>query len=49
MFAKLDPAAWTVRVGKGDTGARFYLPNPARVRALLQQFATVDSRLAHHA
>ncbi len=46
MFATLDPEAWTVRVGKGDTGARFYLPNPASVRALLQLFASADQKSA---
>jgi trehalose 6-phosphate synthase/phosphatase len=48
MFAKLDSEAWTVRVGKGDTGARFYLPNPASVRALLQAFAHADARKSLH-
>lgn len=39
MFARLPEEAWTVRVGKGFTRARFYLPNPARVRTLLQALA----------
>ena len=47
MFTKLGPDAWTVRVGKGETGARFHLPNPARVRALLHRFAVADDRAAH--
>jgi len=45
MFTKLSHDAWTVRVGKGDTGARFYLPNPARVRAVLQSFADADRQM----
>jgi trehalose 6-phosphate synthase/phosphatase len=44
MFAALDTDDWTVRVGKGDTGARNYLPNPATVRALLQAFAKADAQ-----
>ncbi len=39
MFARLAPDAWTVRVGEGDTGARFYLPSPTQVHNLLRAFA----------
>ncbi len=41
MFARLEEGAWTVRVGIGDTGARYYLPNPGQVRALLLAFSKV--------
>ncbi len=42
MFAQLSPEDWTVRVGKGETRARYYLPNPAHVRALLREFTAAD-------
>jgi trehalose 6-phosphate synthase/phosphatase len=43
LFARLDPEAWTVRVGKGQTRARFLLPNVASVRDLLESFARADA------
>ncbi len=49
MFAKLDASAWTVRVGKGDTGAKAYLPSPAALRALLELFVAADAEKAGHA
>lgn len=49
MFAKLDASAWTVRVGKGDTGAKAYLPNPAALRALLELFVAADAGKSGHA
>ncbi len=36
LFARLGEEDWTVRAGKGFTRARFYLPDPARVQALLR-------------
>lgn len=38
MFAQLGPDAWTVRVGRGKSGARFYLPGPEHLHFLLRQF-----------
>ncbi len=37
MFSQLDADAWTVRVGKGDTRARFYVPDPSHIRDLLRR------------
>ena len=39
LFARLDPEAWTVHVGPGRTRARFWLPDSASVRELLESFA----------
>jgi trehalose 6-phosphate synthase/phosphatase len=39
LFARLPEDAWTVHVGDGDSRARFCLPGPADLRALLGRFA----------
>ncbi len=49
MFSSLDAGAWTVRIGKGDTGAKSYLPTPASLRELLHRFTSVDTEVARHA
>jgi trehalose 6-phosphate synthase/phosphatase len=39
LFEHLPPDAWTVHVGQGPTRARFRLPDPRAVRALLEDLA----------
>ena len=39
LFEQLPPEAWTVRVGRGSSRARFRLPDSLAVRAFLQQLA----------
>jgi 4-alpha-glucanotransferase len=39
LFAALDAQAWTVRVGPGETRARFRVPDVAAVISLLERFA----------
>jgi trehalose 6-phosphate synthase/phosphatase len=39
MFTALPPGALTVRVGPGDTVARYRLPDPGAVRNLLRRYA----------
>jgi trehalose 6-phosphate synthase/phosphatase len=40
LFRVLDASAWTVHVGEGRSRARFRLPGPAHVLALLERMAT---------
>jgi len=39
MFAVLPAQAYTVKVGRGSTKARFFLEGPAELRALLTKMA----------
>jgi trehalose 6-phosphate synthase/phosphatase len=41
LFARIDPQAWTVRVGGGATRARFALRDPEEVARLLERLAGV--------
>ena len=49
MFARMPAEAWTIRVGKGHSGARNYLPDPAAVRAMLARFAEANSAVTQNA
>ncbi|HEV3471323.1 MAG TPA: bifunctional alpha,alpha-trehalose-phosphate synthase (UDP-forming)/trehalose-phosphatase [Pyrinomonadaceae bacterium] len=47
LFARLPEDAWTVRVGDGDSRARFFLPGPAELRAFLTRLAdSAETRTA---
>jgi len=39
LFRALPPAAFSVRVGVANTGARYYLGNPAAVRRMLRELS----------
>ncbi|HEX9046273.1 MAG TPA: trehalose-phosphatase, partial [Verrucomicrobiae bacterium] len=42
LFRALPPSACTVRIGVGNTAARYYLNNPATVRRLLRELAAPE-------
>jgi len=48
MFSELGENAWTVRVGRGDTGARAYLPSPEHLLFLLRQFGRFAEESARY-
>jgi trehalose-6-phosphatase len=48
LFARLPLTAWTVRVGAGDSGARFRLPGPRAVTAFLDRLGRLPAPEASH-
>ena len=45
LFERLRGEAWTVRVGEGPSSARYSLPGPPEVRAVLERVLEVAERV----
>ncbi|MGE5235630.1 MAG: bifunctional alpha,alpha-trehalose-phosphate synthase (UDP-forming)/trehalose-phosphatase [Acidobacteriota bacterium] len=41
LFAQLPPTAWSIHIGSSSSRARFSLPDPGALRALLQELGSV--------
>ena len=43
MFINLDDSAYTVKVGKKTTAAKYYIKNPLEVKKLLKCFVNPNN------
>jgi trehalose-6-phosphatase len=46
LFARLPESAWTIHVGRNQSRARFYVPNPDEMIALLAKLLEVHHKTA---